>query len=238
MNAFDEVYGGSGYRLQRKPNYMVHHVKQITEDPELALPSVKNLKKLFHSHYETLRNLSPDAKVRLVDIKYTHVGRFDPINYHRLELPFLLKRIRSAGGMIIHIIRRNLLETYVSASIAKMNNSYRAPHRDLVNRRRINLEPTETLKTLEQRDDEIIFFRKVLGNDKSVIEIYYEDMIEDGMFSATILKDLAKRWSIDPALFDRQPKIEKIAPPLVHAVDNFDQIRETLKSTRFAWMTD
>ena len=49
----------------------------------------------------------------------THTHRLNPMNYHVLELPYLLRCIQSLGGMVLHVIRKNLLETHTSACMAK-----------------------------------------------------------------------------------------------------------------------
>ena len=234
VQAFDEVYGGM--RPQREPNYLRYLVEQVSRDPLMAVPSAENMANLFQGHLSKLEALSPRASVRIVDVKYTHVHRFNRLNQHRLELPYLLECIQGTKGGVLHVIRRNLLATHVSATIAKRNASHRAAKEDLVSETRVALDPDATLRELEKRESEINHFKDILANVASVQEIYYEDMIVDGMFSEAILSDLARRWCIDMS-FQRQPEREKIVPPLHEAILNFDEIESRLAATQFAWMT-
>lgn len=233
IHAFDEVYGG--LRPQRQPNYLSHLLQAVTDDPKIAVPNVENLKQLFQDHHAKLEALTPDAAVRLVDVKYTHVHRFNPLNYHMLELPYLLRCIHATGGSVFHLIRKNLLATFTSATIAKQNASYRATKAASVKQTRVTLNADTTLAELEKRDHEVTHFRKLLKNS-AVKEIYYEDMIQNGVFSEIILSDLAQSWSV-PMDFQNKPEREKIAPPLHEAIINFQEIDEKLAPTKFSWMT-
>jgi len=233
VHAFDEVYGG--LRPQRGPNYLGFLLQQVSNDPSSALPQVETLRQLFQDHHAKLEALTPEASVRLVDIKYTHVHRFNPLNYHVLELPFVLRCIQASGGSVLHLIRKNVLATYTSAVVAKRNASYRATKADSVKETRVQMNAEETLRELENRDREIEHFRNLLQST-AVREIYYEDMIQDGLFSEPILAELAQSWSIDPQ-FERKPQREKIVPPLSDAIINFDEIEAKLASTKFSWMT-
>jgi len=233
VHAFDEVYGG--LRPQRAPNYLSFLLQQVSSDPAQALPKVETLKQLFQDHHAKLESLSPEATVRLVDIKYTHVHRFNPLNYHVLELPYLLRCIQASGGSILHVIRKNLLATYTSATVAKHNASYRATKAESVKDTRVTLDADLTLSELEKRDQEIAHFRNLLKAIPAVREIFYEDMIEDGLFSETILSELAQSWSVGMD-FQRQPEREKIVPPLKDAIVNLQEIEAKLAPTKFAWM--
>ena len=234
VHAFDEVYGG--LRPQREPNYLSFLLQQISNDPSRAVPKVETLKQLFQDHHAKLEALTPEASVRLVDIKYTHVHRFNPLNYHILELPYVLRCIEASGGSVLHVIRKNILATYTSAVVAKRNASYRAMKAESVKETRVTMNAEETLRELENRDREIEHFRHLL-RESAVKEIYYEDMIQGGLFSEPILSDLAQGWSVE-LKFDRQPEREKIVPPLSEAIINFDEIDAKLASTKFAWMTE
>ena len=233
VHAFDEVYGG--LRPQREPNYLGYLLQQVSADPAYAVPKVETLKQLFQDHHAKLEALTPEAAVRLVDIKYTHVHRFNPLNYHILELPYVLRCIHASGGTVLHVIRKNLLATYTSAVIAKRNASYRATKAELVRETCVTMDAMTTLQELENRDREIEHFRTLLKGS-AVKEIYYEDMIQDGLFSETVLSQLAQSWSVGMD-FDRKPEREKIVPPLSQAIINFSEIEEKLAPTKFAWMT-
>ena len=53
-----------------------------------------------------------------MDIKYSQLRDIAPLNWDSAELPFLLGYLKSREAIIIHVIRRNVIQCAISAMIA------------------------------------------------------------------------------------------------------------------------
>lgn len=131
---------------------------------------------------------------------------------------------------IIHLMRRNRLQTLVSLAIAfktdiwlQRNSQKRIP----VDRKKVRLEPENLIAQIMQIEAWESETRNRFAH-RNVLEIYYEDLVND--FRSIAEKAIrfvgAERWKLNRVAYKKQNP-----ESLAQLISNFDEVTEALKNT-------
>lgn len=233
LESLDEVF--VGYRQQRQ-NFFRFYKELVQEDANWAIPEDTTQKRLYHEYFCYLRGLYSVDTSLMIDVKYSHAHRFNKINHRPFDIPNLLSMAMGSGSLIIHLVRKNLLETHVSSLVARKNGSFRAKNRSEIEDPRVTVDCTMLVADLKRRQREIAFFDDVLRHYPRSTRYEYSDLIgSDGRIDSSITSEIAGYLNLD-AEFDRTPARQKLALPLKDSIINYEAVRTTLAGTHYDWM--
>ena len=155
-----------------------HRQKVMEEHPEMIFPSDDNMSNLLESFIQKFA--APlDAKYALIDVKYNSVHNLNPVWQSISEVPFLLKQIKKHQFPVIHLIRRNVLETYVSNVRAARTGQYIAQVGEDVKSAKVRLDSSILIDELSRRLSEIQVFENWLSGLglKNLYSLDYEEIL-------------------------------------------------------------
>ncbi|MEP6390690.1 MAG: sulfotransferase [Halioglobus sp.] len=233
IESLDEVF--VGYRQQPK-NFFKFHKVLVKKDANWAIPEDESQKRLYHEYTSYLRGLYNPGSNLIVDVKYSHAHRLNKINHRPFDVPNLLSMVMNSEALIIHLVRKNILEAHISSLVAKKNGSFRAKNRSEVADPVVSVDCTVLLADLERRQKEIEFFDDILRDYPRTLRYEYGDLIgPDGDIDISIVTEISSSLGLDVE-FDRTPARQKLALPLEDSITNYDAVRTTLLGTQYAWM--
>jgi LPS sulfotransferase NodH len=176
-----------------------------------------------------------------LDIKYNQLKAVSPA-YNDLRLrPFLLDYLRAREARIIHLVRRNLVHTAISAIIANIRKVWQnydgasigGPYR---------ISPNELFQYVRWIKEEREAFEGLAG-DLSVHKCYYEDIVADlksvtwfGRLrqDTTALSGLAAFLNV-PNRFWSYGYIRKVINrPYKELIENYDEVMAALIDSPFS----
>lgn len=159
--------------------------------------------------------------IRAVGCKifYNHMTQNEWLEFERLN-----------EFKIIHLMRRNRLQTLVSLAIAFKTDIWQQTnyHRKIpVDRKRVRLEPENLIPQIMQIENWESETRDRFAH-RDVLEIYYEDLVNnfDEIAEKAIRFVGAERWNSNRVAYKKQNP-----ESLAQLISNFDEVSEALRNT-------
>jgi len=150
------------------------------------------------------------------------------VNYSQItRYPATISWVNQNDVKIIHLVRNNLLKRLVSHKIATIRNlnSSRKPLKPI----KIYVDPKILIKDFRKRQKRFEKYRRMF-RDIPFLEVSYESMVAD---QDTESHKVLKFLGVDQ-LMPLTTDLVKVNPDsLEELLKNYDEIRETLKSTEF-----
>ena len=149
--------------------------------------------------------------------------------------PGLMWSLVLARARFVHLIRRDYLSALVSFDIAFDRDRWHYHEGEEVPTARIHADPSELLRRLEERDDEIARFRRQLSAlPVRVQEVAYEDLSER---RDDALRDVLEFLGVGPARHRlRSPLVPTGPASALDVIENRDEVVAALSGTRYASM--
>lgn len=132
---------------------------------------------------------------------------------------------------IIHLIRRNYLDTLISKEIAAKHGLYHARTRDTVQHTSVRLDTGDLAERLTAQEREVEQAKKGLrAQEARVLEVTYEDLRADVSRFATILGWLG----VTADGLSLQSTLQRIIrKPHREVIENYADVRRAIEGTRF-----
>ena len=222
---------------KRKPERNFWNFKKMAllSQPHMVVPTSENLRKLFSLYIKEL-NLY-DTKIPLVDVKYNSVHHLDPIWRHSsYERPFLFDLLAEANIPVIHLIRRNSFESYVSYKLAMKSGTWVSVKKSACTTTKLKINLEDMLTNIRHRQGEISLYQKWLKevSHLKILELDYESLIDDNQEFSHITKnkifdflDIKDNYEL------RVPTKKIVATPMPALIINYDEVETTLKKNGF-----
>lgn len=173
--------------------YFPFLVEWLRAELSRAVPRQENFDRLFDEYIAGLCE-SAEMPFVLIDIKYSQTHFMNPLWHNPDSTPGILQMITKRGFRIVHLIRRNLLARRASFELASTSGRWvEHVHQDTADR-----PPKDALDTAQIRQDltrdlaRIKFFDQCLHGYPHLLNIFYEDILDDGALSSTLA--LRFRW--------------------------------------------
>jgi hypothetical protein len=178
-----------------------------------------------------------------VDIKYDQLRQIEPTGWSFEATPFLIGYLRSRDAIIVHTIRRNVIECAISVLIAQRRNLWHNYDHVAIDRSyRIN--PAECLyyaRTIVEEQN------RFLSNSERcrLVECTYEDLVMDIARTngcGTIvegpgpLREIATALQVSYDFRDEGHLRKAIDVPYSKLLSNYDEFRRELEKSEFAAM--
>jgi LPS sulfotransferase NodH len=176
-----------------------------------------------------------------VDIRYNQLRLLAPVAWNSRATPFLLSYLRSREATLIHVTRRNVIHSALSALVAAKGTLGQDDENAAVDRR-FALDPTSCLEYARRivRDGGA-FLDDAKGC--KVVECCYEDLTEELAGAAAggelperpgPLRDIARALEV-PFGFRYDGRLQKaINVPCFKVLSNLEELSEALKESEFS----
>jgi len=169
--------------------------------------------------------------INIIDIKYNSLSLFSPSFRSFTEIPWILEYLSTIPVPIINL-KRNILETFVSAKLAEQNNIYHATDFSDIHTNSIslNLEELKAYKEMCIKEDD--FISKFFETYRYSVSIDYESTFSlEGDVTIDSMKHISKLLSIDFSSVTRTPRFVKQAKgSLIERIDNSADVMALLAS--------
>lgn len=234
IHAWHELFLDIGW----KDPQTFHHfwLRQLEKDA--ANITFSRRARLVELYYQHIFNSKPDREAVGVDIKYSELERV-----HHLLPATLGLRLK-----VIHIVRRNVLRTFISNFL--LNNANYGLERDrgcieTAGERRVKLAANDNLLyELQWRQSQIDQYRDMFKRS-DLLELTYEDFFPKGELESDRLRQGVLDSVYDFLEIEQQrdfvplTKRRKASPKVLEQlIVNLDEIRGFLAGSRWAWMVE
>ncbi|MEO0561306.1 MAG: hypothetical protein AAF125_04295 [Chloroflexota bacterium] len=190
---------------------------------------------VFDAYHAFLVSKARNSRV-LVDAKYNVLHNHNHAWQNPLEAPVIFNMLAERDIPVVHLIRRDLLDCYLSHELARADGEW--VRREISTNvahvptpsTMLTLDPASTAKALHWRKREVEFMRAHCRTVPRVQEVYYSDLAgftagENG------LDDLRSFLGIDQPLTTQHIRVRRIRPASkADKVENWDALRQQLEA--------
>lgn len=240
LNKHPEIYLFSelflDYAYKDDPNNFYNFwLKKIMED-NINITyryRINNIRNFLLHEYNSVENMTAIG----IDIKYTELQRIP-------EIIFLMEELNIK---VIHIVRKNILKTYISNYLNNMKQQLkRSAHgKKKVPAVKVYIKPDNALiHELERRRNEINYFSNVFSKNLLCLEINYEDLFENSQSqSETIVSQVLDQiydfLCVQERRHDLITNLKKTNPnKLTELIENYDEVADFLSGTEWAYLLE
>ncbi len=208
----------------------------------------KNLQNLDYIYPDRRQNSFEDFLVStgnkygkdnfVLDIKYNQLHHLNDYWHLINNQPQIFNFIKKNNYPVIHLIRKNILKVLVSQLLASNHNVWHAKHENINNIRetKIKLDPDKIMNQIKNRKKEMNRISSFFKSYNNTLTIYYEDLFDETQeFSRTTIETLSDFLQVDSNKFNSKPVYVKQTSFLSNVIENFDEIKESLKNTEFEY---
>lgn len=196
--------------------------KKQQDDPEWEPdPTV-----LLREFLEYLANRAGTPHV-VFDCKYQFIR--EPLLPGSAPLHVLLHQ---EGVRMIHLVRENVLATYVSGLLSGRTKVWATEHPEEIPDRTVEVPVGDLVEKLTGRLNEINGFRQIL-EPYAPLTLTYEYLFVGGRVPQDTLEAIASHLGVENE-FVATPDYKKIGLPLHMAIRNYPSVREALMNTAHA----
>lgn len=235
----DEIFHNPGNSQSGSHLYWNHFFREVEKNSSVALPTATNQDYLLDSFFKNeAEKIGGGAKQTiLVDVKYNSTMNNNLLWHSPLDVPYLLKYIKKRGFRVVHLVRRNVFDSYLSAKVAAKNKIWHVSQSDegrLGAPVKVYIPIAELVREMRIRKQEIHYFRQRLtGLEIEHLELYYDELIEEtdpatlsGLALDKISRFLGKKYDRSLAIVPLK-KIVQHGPDAI--IENFAEVRAALE---------
>jgi hypothetical protein len=226
-----------GVMRERPHGFFRFLAGRVASDVDLAIPHREQRARLFDDYMAHLAGLASTSHL-LIDAKYNNTHHFNGIWHDVDQVPSLIGLIRDRGYPVIHLVRRNLLQTHCSQVLAYATNRWSVPNHGVdqpPSDRKITIDTDSLVMQLERLQTRINFFTWCLRDHAPIARLFYEDLLTDGKINPDVRDELSKLIGV-PLDLALTPAYAKVSPPLGEFVSNYTDVIRALSGTRFLTM--
>jgi len=172
----------------------------------------------------------------ILDIKYNQLHHLNDYWYLINNQPQIFKFIKKNKYPVIHLIRKNILKVLVSQLLAANHNVWHAKAENInhIEKTKIKLDPDKIINQIKNRKNEMNRISSFFKSYNNTLTVYYEDLFDENQeFSKTTISALADFLQVDSSQFNLKPVYVKQTSLLDSVIENFDEIKESLRNTEF-----
>lgn len=183
--------------------------------------------------------LRADRYINIIDIKTNSLGAFCHEFHHFLDIPWILSYLSTLAIPILYLRRSNLLDCFVSAKLADLNNAWHVADMNDVKtmRKTISVNLQELLRYMRLAKKEILLLGAFFEGYKFSATIDYDDcFIRDNNVSVESLAKISELLNLDLTNLNPKPRFVKQTPwSLTNKVENYEEVVKFLSSATELW---
>ncbi|HEX5450572.1 MAG TPA: hypothetical protein VFW85_11005 [Gaiellaceae bacterium] len=235
---FNEVFSVPDRRaddtLVRESNYYVFLERYTGGSIERALPGMHE--RLFLDYLEYLRCLSSGV-VNVIDVKYNATHALQPVWAGELGgAPFLFDVLQRHGVRVLHLTRAHHLRVLLSTQKARDSqiHTVRADVGETADRA-VELDPEHTIDRFETWSREDALVARAFEGYERLLTVEYSKLFPGGGAPAPDCLREISEWLGFKGAFVAQPSYRKQSYlSLRDSIENFDELADALRDTRFS----
>ncbi|MEM9761976.1 MAG: hypothetical protein AAF968_05620 [Pseudomonadota bacterium] len=217
-------------------NFFTFLWEQAARDPSAAMPWEQEA--LFESYLADVERRYP-GQIPVIDVKYRSLHHLAGGWRGLLERPWLIRHAEARGGALIHLTRRNYVESFVSGRLAEANRVWHATASDSLAVQSAVIDIRALSHYIETTAEEVALLERWLKPATRIVTLDYAEMMNpDGALADRPAERLAALLGV-AEFDDRFPAFLKQAPAsLAVSVENMALVQRALSGTAHAWMVD
>jgi hypothetical protein len=174
----------------------------------------------------------------IIDIKYSSVHHWNTSWQGIIDAPWIIRYIREKNLPVLHLKRKNYLETYISGRLAEENQVWHAKSAEELRVHEIVVDIGQMSKTLVRTTEEVAVMDAWLQGVKRQLTLEYADLFDaGGAAEPALMHRVQELFELKDSFSKLTPAVVKQAPPLVgDAIINVPLVRRALRGTEYAWM--
>ncbi|MDM8167646.1 hypothetical protein [Roseovarius sp.] len=215
-------------------NFFTFLKQEVAKDPALALPDEQY--GVFEAFLEAQAKRHP-GKLLVVDVKYRSLHQLDGGWRGLVQRPTIVQEAISRNIPILHLTRRNAVQSFVSGRLAEANKVWHAREDE-------KIDVTSTVVNVRQLSNYIVNTEREIKLVETwtakyphlAMFDYAKMMDDDGLVAKDVADNVSKTLNVG-AFSDRAPSFIKQAPAeLTESIENIDLVQEALEGTEYNWM--
>jgi len=230
--------------LDNENFFFNYYLKEISKDPELALPSPENRAKLLLGYFDYLKHRFSKGKrkkkVLSVTVNYNSLHCLNTYWQNSHEVPYLLRLIEKFNFKAIHLVRENLLATLISEERARQSGIWHLTKDGARDTRpsKVRIDTATLVNELEERRREIRMIDDFLSArmpDRRLL-VTYESLFptDKNLPSADVLDKIRLFAGVNETLAPETRFVRTAAKSFSESVENFQDVANTLSSTEYS----
>jgi len=234
---FGEIFHPNLIKKDNKEGFFLFKLNEIKKDPIKSIVSPENQSKLFKKYINYLSDLSVKPYY-IIDAKYNAWHHFNTYWFELTAKPNMVKLILQNNIKVIHLIRENVFEQYVSSERAIKSNQWhiKNANNELKNIK-IDIDKNRCFNMMRKAIRSTQLFRNWFKNYPNYIEMYYENLYEKDNFNQTYLKEL-EDFTNTPIELTVKLQRGKIIKNLNDLITNKIELIDFFKNTNFGNMVE
>ena len=218
-----------------KHSYFKYRAKRFAENPNLSIPLGEHVISLFSDYLDYLSSESGNLPYFLMDVKYSSLHHFDPVWHSLTARKFIFDLISSRGCRVVHLVRENVFNVYLSGQLAILTGMYVQKKDDVIELPRVSIAADDMLRELQRIEQEVNMVRLDLETLPNVYELTYESISSEGVgVPQSIEEELSEFFKSNIQL--RKPAtITRIIKDRWSVIENADEVIEALAHSPYAW---
>ncbi len=220
-----EYYPNENYPNWNKLGFFFFKERLLKKSPQLLYANHKNQALIFKRYFQFLAKQA-QKEYFVVDIKYNSWHHFNGVWQNNLFRPYCLELARKNNFYIIHLIRQNVFEQYLSNIYASKLEQYHFTQQIEIDQsqKQIKINPRKCRQAMLTSQRNTQLFKNWFRNYSNYIEIFYEDMFtQKGSFSKRTLNAINKLVDKDLEI-PATPCLKKIIKKPSEFISNKKQI--------------
>jgi LPS sulfotransferase NodH len=213
-------------------------VDRVTRDPKAALPSHRL--ELLEDYYHMIEEAHPGQMI-VLDVKYASLHNSEGAWARPSQPPQLIQIAAKESRPVIHLVRRNSFKKLLSSCRSRQFAKYHAVKGESLPAEKTLVPIDSLLHQLEQIQTDHACIDRDLKSHPKVATLAYEDLWVDhpgGQLHSQPFEQIAQLLNL-PCDFKLETELIKTTPDsLRDAVENYDEVQQTLLGTPFEWMLD
>lgn len=215
-------------------NYFTFLLDFVAKDPQRALPDANEQNLL--EYLELIQSRYP-GQFLIIDVKYRSLhhllGGWNGLN----EMPWLIRYARSNRMPIIHLTRRNFVESFVSGRLAEANKVWHTSDQGAAKIKSTPINIRQLSAYIQGISEEVALIERWTETYGVLVKTDYADMFDRaGHITEAVANNISRAFQIGPFV-DRAPSFVKQAPSSVtESIENIELVRTALAGTEHEWM--
>ena len=216
-------------------NFFNHMQARIASDPTNAYPdrNEENLLSYVEAQADRLGGRTP-----VIDIKYRSLHHLNGGWIGLVERPWVLNYAMRNGLPIIHLTRKNFLETFVSGRLAEANKVWHTANADDVKVQSVVVNVRHLSHYMATAKRETALVEQWISGYRKCVSVDYAELFDDGgCVSAENCDAFAASFDVSP-FEQRTPSfVKQASSSLSDTIENYELVQQALAGTEFEWMT-
>ncbi len=179
-------------------------------------------------------------RIPVIDVKYRSLHHWNCGWQGALERPWLIRHCRQKRLPVIHLKRKNLLETYVSGHLAEINQVWHAKSHDEMTTRSMEIDIANLTGWLDETAREVGLVDSWLEGARALADIDYAELFDaKGAADRSVMRRIKRCFKLEQHFPDLTPAFVKQAPAAITAsISNPEAVVRALRGGEYAWMLD